>query len=152
MLALSIALGIIILFAIHMAIKVNTREKPDIENEKLTQDAQAHGPPGENGTTAIVNETGILDVIIILPVNFDTSSKENVNNNKGSKSITNRIDTAILENATIAKNEEKIVLDVNKPNALEVSKDIIIDESNRGTTTGSLLYWHFVIFTFITFR
>lgn len=172
MLALSIALGTIILFAIYMAIMVKTgemetTETPGIETEKLLQDVQANKTPGLNGSSVapeptVVNNVETFDnkeVAATILTEIFGSTREKVSNIEDNKSLKNRTETALTENTTIADKNGyqtvgggKLVLDENKAKALEASNDTITDELNRGTATGSLLYWHFVIYSFLIVR
>lgn len=178
MLALSIALGTIILFAIFVAIKLRT-ETPGIESEKLTQeqDAKPHGPPKVNGSSAVTQMTGKGLVQNIdtddgvstttLPAIFDITTKEddiNIDDQNWvtttqttQKPVENRTESTLMENATIAENgneivrENETVFDGNVPKRLQATNDTPTNQSNRAYNTAPLLCWQFISYLFIIF-
>lgn len=164
MLALSIALGTIIVYAVCVAIKMRM-ETPDIESEKLTQER-----PHVNGSSAATELTGKTvvgnddNVIVVLtttmPEIIDVTASEKVINVRdknwtlfsprfSQKPVENRTEFAFAKNTTVAENGDEIAREEGQ---VQAENDTIAYQLNRATATGSFLCWPFVTYSFIIFR
>lgn len=164
MLALSIALGTIILIAICVAI-MTKMEDSSIESEKLTQEQYTKplGQTGLNGSSAANQMTGadligniakVDEVLTTAPPKiFDAAFYGRVvnvsdDNWVAKRPLDNRTESILIKNTTIPENGgEEIIFDENGPKKLEATSRF-----NRATATGSLLGWPIITYTFIILR
>lgn len=156
MLVLNAALGILILLAIRVAIKMKTGEQEatethGIKNEKLIQnhDTQSNRLPGVNGSSVTSQTTG-TNVVRTHGINLTIYLPENLENQ--TQPVNMKTNTTVAENDDESTSKKEITIDKNTPQKLEAANDTIENQLNRGTATGSLLYLQLVIYSLNIFR